>query len=92
MMDDTDLKTRLFRICCSPDWSTLKSLKPPVGIVADLLVRNGTIFTSDTSLPFADSMAIRNGRILKVGSFATLKVLNFFLFTLSVLLMTTSLA
>ncbi|CAL9246222.1 unnamed protein product [Arabidopsis halleri] len=54
-------------------WSTLKSLTPPVGIVADLLVRNGTIFTSDSSLPFADSMAIRNGRILKVGSFATLK-------------------
>lgn len=60
------------------DWSTLKSLTPPVGIVADLLVRNGTIFTSDSSLPFADSMAIRNGRILKVGSFATLKVLHFF--------------
>jgi urease alpha subunit len=54
-------------------WSTLKSLTPPAGIVADLLVTNGTIFTSDSSLPFADSMAIRNGRILKVGSFATLK-------------------
>ncbi|VYS60527.1 unnamed protein product [Arabidopsis thaliana] len=54
-------------------WSTLKSLIPPAGIVADLLVTNGTIFTSDSSLPFADSMAIRNGRILKVGSFATLK-------------------
>jgi hypothetical protein len=59
-------------------WSTLKSLTPPAGIVADLLVTNGTIFTSDSSLPFADSMAIRNGRILKVGSFATLKVLHFF--------------
>ncbi|CAH2064021.1 unnamed protein product [Thlaspi arvense] len=54
-------------------WSTLKSLIPPVRIVADLLVRNGTIFTSDSTLPFADSMAIRNGRILKVGSFSTLK-------------------
>ncbi|CAB87839.1 putative protein [Arabidopsis thaliana] len=54
-------------------WSTLKSPTPPAGIVADLLVTNGTIFTSDSSLPFADSMAIRNGRILKVGSFATLK-------------------
>ncbi|KAF2604505.1 hypothetical protein F2Q70_00026729 [Brassica cretica] len=55
------------------DWSTLTSLKPPVRVVADLLVTNGTIFTSDKSLPFADSMAIRNGRILKVGSFTTLK-------------------
>lgn len=59
------------------DWSSLKSLIPPVRVVADLLVRNGTIFTSDTSLPFSDSMAIRNGRILKVGSFSTLKVLHF---------------
>ncbi|ESQ44865.1 hypothetical protein EUTSA_v10010237mg [Eutrema salsugineum] len=54
-------------------WSTLTSLIPPVNIVADLLVRNGTIFTSDSALTFADSMAIRNGRILKVGSFSTLK-------------------
>lgn len=54
-------------------WSTLTSLIPPVRVVADLLVTNGTIFTSDKSLPFADSMAIRNGRILKVGSFTTLK-------------------
>ncbi|KAL0725567.1 hypothetical protein Bca4012_040166 [Brassica carinata] len=54
-------------------WSTLTSLIPPVKIVADLLVTNGTIFTSDKSLPFADSMAIRNGRVLKVGSFTTLK-------------------
>ncbi|CAA7060402.1 unnamed protein product [Microthlaspi erraticum] len=54
-------------------WSTLTSLIPPVRVVADLLVRNGTIFTSDTTLPFADSMAIRNGRILKVGNFSTLK-------------------
>ncbi|XP_010427387.1 PREDICTED: uncharacterized protein LOC104712233 [Camelina sativa] len=50
---------------------SLKSLLTPP--VADLLVRNGTIFTSDSSLPFADSMAICNGRILKVGSFSTLK-------------------
>ncbi|KFK34823.1 hypothetical protein AALP_AA5G197600 [Arabis alpina] len=55
-------------------WSSLKSLIPPVRVVADLVVRNGTIFTSDdTSFPFSDSMAIRNGRILKVGNFSTLK-------------------
>ncbi|KAJ0245808.1 Protein LONG AFTER FAR-RED 3 [Hirschfeldia incana] len=54
-------------------WSTLTSLIPPVRVVADLLVTNGTIFTSDASSPFADSMAIRNGRVLKVGSFTTLK-------------------
>ncbi|CAH8337914.1 unnamed protein product [Eruca vesicaria subsp. sativa] len=55
-------------------WSTLtSSLVPPVKNVADLLVSNATIFTSDASLPFDDSMAISNGRILKVGTFTTLK-------------------
>ncbi|XP_062175341.1 protein LONG AFTER FAR-RED 3 isoform X1 [Alnus glutinosa] len=36
--------------------------------VADLVVRNAVIFTSDDSLPFANSMAVRNGRILRVGN------------------------
>nr|POE86763.1 putative amidohydrolase ytcj [Quercus suber] len=39
-------------------------------LIADLVVRNGVIYTSDESLPFADSMAIRNGRILRLGNFS----------------------
>lgn len=44
---------------------------------ADLLVTNGTIYTSDEALPFADSMAIGNGRILRVGNYSSIKVLFF---------------
>ncbi|XP_059304732.1 protein LONG AFTER FAR-RED 3 isoform X4 [Lycium ferocissimum] len=44
--------------------------------VADLLVTNGTIYTSDEALPFADSMAIRNGRILRVGNYSSIKKLE----------------
>ncbi|XP_030965792.1 protein LONG AFTER FAR-RED 3-like isoform X2 [Quercus lobata] len=39
-------------------------------LIADLVVRNGVIYTSDESLPFADSMAIHNGRILRLGNFS----------------------
>ncbi|CAK9171044.1 unnamed protein product [Ilex paraguariensis] len=46
-------------------------------VVADLLVTNGTIYTSDDSLPFADSMAILNGRVLRVGNYSSLKVIIF---------------
>ncbi|GAV75272.1 Amidohydro_3 domain-containing protein [Cephalotus follicularis] len=42
-------------------------------VVADLIVRNGVIFTSDDSMPFADSMAIQNGRILCVSNYSSLK-------------------
>ncbi|KAM7472624.1 hypothetical protein LguiA_010807 [Lonicera macranthoides] len=44
-------------------------------VVADLLVSNGTIYTSDASLPFADSMAVRNGRILRIGNYSFVKEL-----------------
>ncbi|KAG8363710.1 hypothetical protein BUALT_Bualt19G0050700 [Buddleja alternifolia] len=37
----------------------------------DLLVMNGSIYTSDAALPFADSMAIRDGRILHLGNYST---------------------
>ena len=33
------------------------------------------IYTSDKSLPFADSMAIRNGRILRLGNSSFVQVL-----------------
>ncbi|KAK6933977.1 Amidohydrolase 3 [Dillenia turbinata] len=42
-------------------------------VVADFVVMNGFIFTSDPSLPFADSMAVRDGRVLRVGKFSSLQ-------------------
>ncbi|CAH9058318.1 unnamed protein product [Cuscuta europaea] len=42
---------------------------------ADLVVRNATIYTSDETLPFADSMAIRGGRILRVGTYSSIQEL-----------------
>ncbi|GAB4832163.1 Protein LONG AFTER FAR-RED 3 [Ancistrocladus abbreviatus] len=43
---------------------------------ADLVVTNAFIYTSDPSLPFADSMAIRNRRILRIGNYSSLKELE----------------
>ncbi|KAK8943068.1 hypothetical protein KSP39_PZI008980 [Platanthera zijinensis] len=40
---------------------------------ADLVLRNATIYTSDASIPFAEAMAVRNGRILRVGSDASVQ-------------------
>lgn len=55
----------------SSDWLNTKfSSSSPV---ADLLVKNAIIYTSDDSLPFADSMAVRNGRILGIGSYSSVK-------------------
>ncbi|XP_031257678.1 protein LONG AFTER FAR-RED 3 [Pistacia vera] len=51
------------------------SLTPSTPSVADLILRNGVIFTSDESLPFADSMAILNGRILRVGNYSSIQEL-----------------
>ncbi|XP_043692461.1 protein LONG AFTER FAR-RED 3 [Telopea speciosissima] len=49
-------------------WSAVNS-----PVVADLVVKNGTIYTSDSSLPFAEAMAIRHGRILRVGNYSSLQ-------------------
>ncbi|KAH7536777.1 hypothetical protein FEM48_Zijuj03G0022400 [Ziziphus jujuba var. spinosa] len=43
--------------------------------IANLVLSNGVIYTSDDSLPFADSMAVRNGRILRVGNYSHVKEL-----------------
>ncbi|KAF7836219.1 protein LONG AFTER FAR-RED 3 [Senna tora] len=43
------------------------SLSSPV---ADLILRNGLIYTSDDSLLFADSMAVGDGRVLRVGNYS----------------------
>ncbi|CAJ2638809.1 unnamed protein product [Trifolium pratense] len=37
-------------------------------LVADLIIRNGVIYTSDDSLPFVNSMAVANGRVLRIGN------------------------
>ncbi|KAK2444337.1 Amidohydrolase family [Trifolium repens] len=37
-------------------------------LVADLIIRNGVIHTSDDSLPFVNSMAVANGRVLRIGN------------------------
>ncbi|KAI8571581.1 hypothetical protein RHMOL_Rhmol01G0131100 [Rhododendron molle] len=42
-------------------------------LVAELFVTNGFIYTSDSSLPVADSMAIRAGRVLRVGNYSFLQ-------------------
>ncbi|GAB2266033.1 Protein LONG AFTER FAR-RED 3 [Dionaea muscipula] len=47
-----------------------KRLSTRESIVADLLVTNASIYTMDPSLPFADSMAIRKGRILCLGNYS----------------------
>ncbi|KAL8192271.1 hypothetical protein R6Q57_027938 [Mikania cordata] len=46
------------------------SLSSSSKIAADLLVTNGTIYTSDSSLLFADSMAVRDGRIFRIGNYS----------------------
>ncbi|RZS02196.1 hypothetical protein BHM03_00032188 [Ensete ventricosum] len=48
-------------------------------ILADLVVMNATIYTSDPSLPFAQAMAIRGGRILRVGSYSSVEVFELYL-------------
>lgn len=40
---------------------------------ADLVVTNGVIYTSNSSLPLAEAMAIRDGRILLLGNSSSVK-------------------
>ncbi|KAF4389122.1 hypothetical protein F8388_026851 [Cannabis sativa] len=40
---------------------------------ADFILTNALIFTSDDTIPFADSMAIRRGTLLRVGNYSSLK-------------------
>ncbi|KAF8398253.1 hypothetical protein HHK36_017180 [Tetracentron sinense] len=39
--------------------------------MADLVVTNAVIYTSDSSLPFAEAMAVRDGRIIRVGNYSS---------------------
>ncbi|KAK7343113.1 hypothetical protein VNO80_26076 [Phaseolus coccineus] len=54
-------------------WAWKSHLSHPV---ADLVLRNGVIYTSDDSLPFAESMAVANGRVLRVGNHSFVKELE----------------
>uniref|UniRef100_A0A803P2A0 Amidohydrolase 3 domain-containing protein n=1 Tax=Cannabis sativa TaxID=3483 RepID=A0A803P2A0_CANSA len=45
----------------------------PMPITADFILTNALIFTSDDTIPFADSMAIRRGTLLRVGNYSSLK-------------------
>ena len=47
------------------------------GEVADLVVTNAFIYTSDPSLPYADSMAVKDGRIVRVGNYSIVQVQPF---------------
>ncbi|XP_027343875.1 protein LONG AFTER FAR-RED 3-like [Abrus precatorius] len=38
--------------------------------VADLILTNGVIYTSEDTLPFAHSMAVANGRVLRLGNYS----------------------
>ncbi|OVA15098.1 Imidazolonepropionase [Macleaya cordata] len=49
-------------------WSLKSSLE-----VADLVVTNAIIYTSDSSLPFAEAMAIRDGRIIRIGNHSSVQ-------------------
>ncbi|XP_004514888.1 protein LONG AFTER FAR-RED 3 isoform X2 [Cicer arietinum] len=47
-------------------WNKLQNSS--IELVADLIIKNGVIYTSDESLPFAQSMAVANGRVLRIGN------------------------
>ncbi|GMN51481.1 hypothetical protein TIFTF001_020637 [Ficus carica] len=55
-----------------PDWFSLPLNRKTT---ADLLLRNAVIYTSNDSLPFADSLAVRHGRILRLGNYSSLQEL-----------------
>ncbi|XVF00244.1 hypothetical protein REPUB_Repub03eG0268300 [Reevesia pubescens] len=66
-----------FQIFNSNYWLKWRAtLIPSTKLGADLIVKNGVIFTSDPSFPFADSMAIRDGRILRLGNYSSLQDLS----------------
>ncbi|KAF7033313.1 hypothetical protein CFC21_044425 [Triticum aestivum] len=46
---------------------------PPRGRFADMILANATIYTADPARPFAAAMAVRAGRVLRVGTYDSLK-------------------
>ncbi|CAN0863318.1 Protein LONG AFTER FAR-RED 3 [Linum grandiflorum] len=61
---------RLFNFTLNGGVSSSNSGAEPF---AELLLQNGVIFTSDASVPFADSMAVSNGKILRIGNYSSLQ-------------------
>ena len=45
----------------------------PRGRFADMILANATIYTADPARPFAAAMAVRAGRVLRVGTYDSLK-------------------
>ncbi|CAM0885084.1 unnamed protein product [Alopecurus aequalis] len=45
----------------------------PQGRFADMILANATIYTADPARPFAAAMAVRGGRVLRVGTYNSVK-------------------
>ncbi|XP_057496079.1 protein LONG AFTER FAR-RED 3 isoform X2 [Actinidia eriantha] len=67
------LSIALFPLLRTNYLGNLRGPWSPSSLVADLVVSNGIIYTSDASLPFADSMAVRGGRVLRVGNYSSVQ-------------------
>ena len=39
-----------------------------------MILANATIYTADPARPFADTMAVRGGRVLRIGTYESVKV------------------
>ena len=39
-----------------------------------MILANATIYTADPARPFADAMAVRGGRVLRIGTYESVKV------------------
>ncbi|RLM61486.1 putative amidohydrolase YtcJ [Panicum miliaceum] len=48
----------------------------PRGRFADMILANATIYTADAARPFAGAMAVRAGRVLRVGAYESVKELK----------------
>ncbi|XP_068659711.1 protein LONG AFTER FAR-RED 3 isoform X2 [Aristolochia californica] len=61
----------ILAIVLFPAFDTTRNRTP----VADLIVKNADIYTSDSAHPFAEAMAIRLGRILRIGNYSSVQEL-----------------
>lgn len=48
----------------------------PRGRFADMILANATIYTADPARPFAAAMAVRAGRVLRVGTYESVRELK----------------
>ncbi|EFJ38451.1 hypothetical protein SELMODRAFT_402380 [Selaginella moellendorffii] len=68
------LATSLGIVLLSLAVAALLSWKRNPGAPADFVITNCSIWTADKDVPWAESMAVRRGRILRVGSLSLVKV------------------